>query len=148
MEANRLRGNSLDMKLLLDTSFLIYCAEKGRDFLSLAEEALGEPLECYVLKDVLGELRALRAKPGKRGLMASAAAQIAEKMKLLESRSEKLSTDEKLILEAKRIGAAIATIDFDLIAEAREKGVPILTISEDQRIIFEGVRPQPPRGNP
>jgi len=127
------------MKLLVDSSFLIYCAEKGRDFLALAEEALEEPLECYILEDVLRELEALRARRGKRGLMASAAIQIAKRMRVLKSQADEgLPTDEKLILEAKRIGATIATIDFDLIAEARRRGVPILTIGEDQRIIFEG----------
>ena len=33
------------MKVLVDASFLMLCAEAGRDFMHMAEEAIGEPIE-------------------------------------------------------------------------------------------------------
>ncbi len=128
------------MKVLVDSSFLIHCAERGKDLIALAEERLGERLECYLLEEVLKELRGLSARRGRRAAMASTALKIAEKMKLIKSHAEDLPTDEKLLQEAKRIQAAIATIDFELIDKARERGISILTVTRDLRIVFEGVR--------
>jgi len=126
--------------VLVDSSFLLLCAEKGRDFISLAEESLRERLECYVLEDVLNELGRLSSKKGKRGALASVALRIAEKMKVIKSSSD-LGTDEKLIEESKRRGMVIATIDGDLIKKSKEKGLPILTIKRDQSVLLIGRRP-------
>lgn len=127
------------MKVLVDTSFLLLCIEKGRDFISLAEEKLGEPLECYVLEDVLNELKSLEGRGGKRGGFASLALRIAERFKRI-SGERSLSPDEKLLREAEKMGAAIATIDLELMGRAREKGISIISVGADQRVRFEGVR--------
>jgi len=128
------------MKLLVDSSFLIYCAEKGRDFISLAEQTLGEKLECYVLEEVLAELRKLASKNGKRGALASVGLRIAEKMKVVRSSlPESVNTDQKLLEESKRLKMVLATVDGDLIDKAREQGLPILTVKKDQSILFMGV---------
>ena len=139
MEANRLRESRVIMKILVDASFLLLCAEKGRDFISLAEESLGDKLECYVLEDVLKELKRLAARGGKRGTLAGVALKIAEKMnKLRSDLPETLEVDQKLLEEAERLGMALASIDMDLISKARERGIPILTVKKDQSIFFTG----------
>jgi len=127
------------MKVLVDTSFLIFCVESGRDFISLAEEKMKEPFECYILEDILNELKAIQGRGGRKGAMASLALKIAENMKKL-SGGENLPVDEKLIRKAKKIGAAIASIDLQLVKKARKRGVPVLSIGSDQRVIFEGFR--------
>ena len=128
------------MKLLVDSSFLIYCAEKGRDFISLAEQTLGEKLECYVLEEVLAELRKLASKKGKRGALARVGLRIAEKMKVVRSSlPEDVNTDQKLLEESKKLKMVLATVDGGLINEAREQGLPILTVKKDQSILFMGV---------
>lgn len=127
------------MKILVDASFLLLCAEKGRDFISLAEESLGDKLECYVLEDVLKELKRLAARGGKRGTLAGVALKIAEKMnKLRSDLPETLEVDQKLLEEAERLGMTLASIDMDLISKARERGIPILTVKKDQSIFFTG----------
>ena len=139
MEANRLRESRVIMKILVDASFLLLCAEKGRDFISLAEESLGDKMECYVLEDVLKELKGLAARGGKRGTLAGVALKIAEKMnKLRSDLPETLEVDQKLLEEAERLGMALASIDMDLISKARERGIPILTVKKDQSIFFTG----------
>ena len=139
MEANRLRENRVIMKILVDASFLLLCAEKGRDFISLAEESLGDKLECYVLEDVLKELKRLAARGGKRGTLAGVALKIAEKMnKLRSDLPETLEVDQKLLEEAERLGMTLVSIDMDLISKARERGIPILTVKKDQSIFFTG----------
>ncbi len=127
------------MKVLVDTSFLLLCVEKGRDLISLAEEKLGEPLECYVLEDVLNELKSLEGRGGKRGAFASLALRIAERFRKIGG-GRNLPPDEKLLREAERIGAAIATVDLELLERARRKGIPTISVGADQRIRFEGVR--------
>ncbi len=47
------------MRALLDTSFLMLCAEVGRDLLPLVSDKLGEPIEPCTLPQVMAELRAL-----------------------------------------------------------------------------------------
>ncbi|MCD6536177.1 MAG: hypothetical protein J7K49_04005 [Thaumarchaeota archaeon] len=127
------------MKILVDASFLLLCAEKGRDFISLAEESLGDKLECYVLEDVLKELKRLAARGGKRGTFAGVALKIAEKMnKLRSDLPETLEVDQKLLEEAERLGMTLVSIDMDLISKARERGIPILTVKKDQSIFFTG----------
>ncbi len=127
------------MKVLVDTSFLLLCAERGKDFISLSEEKLGETLECCVLEDILNELKSIKGRGGRRGAMASLALRIAENMKRVRS-EEDLPADEKLLREAEKIGAAIASIDLGLVRKARKRGIPVISIGSDQRVIFEGVR--------
>ena len=127
------------MKVLVDTSFLLLCVEKGRDLISLAEEKLGEPLECYVLEDVLNELKSLEGRGGKRGAFASLALRIAERFRKIGG-GRNLPPDEKLLREAERMGAAIATVDLELLGRARRKGVPVISVGADERIRFEGIR--------
>ncbi|MCS7132285.1 MAG: hypothetical protein N3F65_01240 [Nitrososphaeria archaeon] len=125
------------MRVLVDASFLLLCAERGRDFISLAEESLGEKLECYVLDDVLRELKGLMARGGKRGALAGVALKIAEKMNKMKSLLPgTLGVDQKLIEEAKKQRMILASIDMDLISKAREMGVPILTVRRDQSIFI------------
>ena len=127
------------MKVLVDTSFLMLCAEKGRDFITLAEETLGEKLECYVLEDVLNEVRMLASRKGKKAVMAAAALKIAEKMRVLKSETEGVrKTDEKLLAESSRNKFVLATVDNQLIKKAKERGLPVLTVKEDQSILFIG----------
>lgn len=131
------------MKVLVDTSFLLLCVERGRDFISLAEEKLGEPLECYVLDDVLNELKSLKGRGGKRGAFASLALKIAERFRRVCGESG-LPPDEKLLWEAEKIGAAIVTADLGLIGRARRRGIPVISVGTDQRIMFEGSGFRPP----
>lgn len=127
------------MKVLVDTSFLLLCVEKGRDFISMAEEKLGEPLECYVLEDVLNELKSLEGRGGRKGAFASLALRVAERFRRIGG-ERGLPPDEKLLREAERVKAAIATVDLELLSEARRRGVPVISVGGDQRIRFQGVR--------
>lgn len=139
MEIDRIRKNSVNMKVLVDASFLLLCAEKRRDFISLIEESLREKLECYVLEDVLEELEKLSLRRGKKGALSRVALKIAEKMVKIESDlPENLEVDQKLLEEAKKRGMAVATVDMELFSKASEMGIPALTVKRDQSIFFAG----------
>ncbi|OYT66680.1 MAG: hypothetical protein B6U65_05080 [Candidatus Wolframiiraptor sp. EX4484-121] len=52
------------MKVLFDASFLMLSAELGKDLISLAEDAVGERIEPYILSDSLEELKSLSRRGG------------------------------------------------------------------------------------
>ncbi len=139
MEVNRVREDSLAMKVLVDASFLMLCAEAGRDFMHMAEEAIGEPIEPYVTEEVLNELKSIAGRGGRRGRLAALALKIAGGMSLIRGGGD-VPADMRLLQEAARLKAAIATVDLSLIRRARSLGIPVMSIGSDMRIVFEGVR--------
>lgn len=139
MEVNRVREDSLAMKVLVDASFLMLCAEAGRDFMHMAEEAIGEPIEPYVTEEVLNELKSIAGRGGRRGRLAALALKIAGGMSLIRGGGG-VPADMRLLQEAARLKAAIATVDLSLIRRARSLGIPVMSIGSDMRIVFEGVR--------
>jgi rRNA-processing protein FCF1 len=127
------------MRVLVDASFLILCAEAGRDFIRLAEDVIGEPIEPYVTEEVLNELRSIAGRGGRRGQLASIALEIASRMNVIGG-GDRIPADMRLLQEATRLKAAIATMDINLIRRARSLGIPVISVGSDMRVIFEGVR--------
>jgi len=127
------------MKVLVDASFLMLCAEAGRDFIRLAEDVIGEPMEPCITEEVLNELRSIAGRGGRRGRFASIALEIAGRMHVIGGGGE-MPADMRLLQEAARLKAAIATMDMNLIKRARSLGIPVISIRSDKRIIFEGFR--------
>ncbi len=127
------------MKVLVDASFLMLCAEAGRDFIRLAEDVIREPMEPYVTEEVLNELRSIARRGGRRGRLASIALEIAGRMHVIGGGGE-MPADMRLLQEAARLKAAIATMDMNLIRRARSLGIPVISVGSDKRIIFEGFR--------
>ncbi len=127
------------MKVIVDASFLMLCAEMGRDLMQMAEEVIGEPIEPYVAGEVLDELKNIARKRGKRGRFASLALMAASRMKLIVG-ERNMPTDLRLLQEAGRLKAAIATVDLNLMRQARSLGIPVISVGSDKRIVFEGAR--------
>jgi len=130
------------MKVLFDTSFLMLSAELGRDLISLAEDAVGEKIEPYILSDSLEELKAISRHMGKRASLAKVALKLAEKMTLIKlDLEEALEVDEKLLRASRMHGLVLATIDSKLMKRAREIGVPVLSVGRGLKIRLEGIIP-------
>ncbi|MEM2003937.1 MAG: hypothetical protein QXQ37_04715, partial [Nitrososphaerota archaeon] len=64
------------MEALIDTSFLMLMAEKGRNIISMIEDKLNDCLEPIILKSVIDELVKLSKQKGKRALYAKTALKI------------------------------------------------------------------------
>ncbi len=117
------------MRALLDTSFLMLCAEVGRDLLSLVSDKLGEPIEPCTLPQVMAELRALTRAKGKRGRTAALALEMAGRFRVIEPAVEG-EVDEVLIATARREGCLLVTADLELFRKALEKGMRAAFVSE------------------
>jgi rRNA-processing protein FCF1 len=117
------------LRALLDTSFLMLCAEVGRDLLSLVSDKLGEPIEPCTLPQVMSELRALTRVKGKRGRTAVLALEIAGRFSVIEPAVEG-EVDEVLITTARREGCLLVTADLELFRKALEKGMRAAFVSE------------------
>ncbi len=117
------------MRALLDTSFLMLCAEVGRDLLSLVSDKLGEPIEPCTLPKVMAELRALTRAKGKRGRTAALALEMAGGFSVIEPAVEG-EVDEVLIATARREECLLVTADLELFRKALEKGMRAAFVSE------------------
>jgi rRNA-processing protein FCF1 len=117
------------LRALLDTSFLMLCAEVGRDLLSLVSDKLGEPIEPCTLPQVMAELRALTRAKGKRGRTAAVALEMAGRFRVIEPAVEG-EVDEVLITTARREGCLLVTADLELFRKALEKGMRAAFVSE------------------
>jgi rRNA-processing protein FCF1 len=117
------------LRALLDTSFLMLCAEVGRDLLSLVSDKLGEPIEPCTLPQVMAELRALTRAKGKRGRTAAVALEMAGRFSVIEPAVEG-EVDEVLIATARREGCLLVTADLELFRKALEKGMRAAFVSE------------------
>jgi rRNA-processing protein FCF1 len=117
------------LRALLDTSFLMLCAEVGRDLLSLVSDKLGEPIEPCTLPQVMAELRALTRAKGKRGRTAALALEMAGRFSVIDPAVEG-EVDEVLIATARREGCLLVTADLELFRKALEKGMRAAFVSE------------------
>ncbi len=116
------------MPVLIDTSFLLLIVESGRDILQLIEEKLGEPVVPLVPDSVIGELKRLSAREGRRGRAAKLALSMAERMRRLES-SQEVEADEELVRLASRTGYAVVTADSSLQKRLRRQGLKCIYVS-------------------
>ncbi len=121
------------MRVLLDSSFLLLMAETGRDLLAVAEEALGDVIQPYILRDTINELKSMAGRRRGRAAYARAALKIAGRATVVETR-EGGKVDEKLLAAALGLGMTLATVDLRLISEAKKRGVRVLTVRRDMRI--------------
>ncbi|MEM1944830.1 MAG: hypothetical protein QW756_08210 [Nitrososphaerota archaeon] len=115
------------MRVLVDTSLLMLCAEKGRDYLSILEGKLGEKLEPLVPTTVRDELAKLSTKPSKKGRVALVALRMAETMSLIDA-GELGGVDASLGAISKSLGLPVATVDRELARRLRTVGVEVIMV--------------------
>ena len=123
-------------KIILDTNFLIYCAENKIDYVTEIARLMTEGYELFVPFQVVHELEDLYKK-GKK-FSDRSAAWIA--LKILRSNNVKTltasgRTADEAILNLVRIGSIIATLDLEL----RQKlaGTRVIVVQGNKKLAFE-----------
>ena len=108
------------MEVVLDTSFIIACAQKKRDYLREIELTFGK-VNFIVPSSVLRELEFLNSVEARVGK------KIAE-MHGFEIVDCEESADDCVIKIAEERGAFVASFDSKLRRRAREKGIRVITV--------------------
>ena len=123
------------MLVLLDTSILIFLAERPSSYLDDLQGALGK-VELCVTRPVIGELRSLSGTRGSRAKKAKGALTFVDGLRVIEHGGE---ADDSLVSVALAEGATVGTLDQELVASLRRKGIPVATVKGD-RLLFFGAR--------
>lgn len=120
------------IRIILDTNFVIYCAEKKIDYANQISELMSEGYELVVLKQVFNELEDLKQNSKKYSdrTAANLALQILKfnNIHIVEARGR--NTDEAIV-NASRFNI-VATLDDGL----RKRVGRVLVISQDKKLIF------------
>ncbi len=120
------------VRVIVDSSFLLEMVEIGKDLLRLAEDMIEDRIEAIVLPGVLEELANLSGRPGRKGLKARLALQIARKFEILDfPRSGGEAVDDYIVRAASELGIPVATNDVELRAKLRAAGIPHIYLRAD-----------------
>lgn len=127
----------MDMiKVILDTNFLIYCAENKIDYRHAIDDLIHEGYELVVPKQVAIELQSIERTATK--LSDRSAAFLA--LRLLEHNNIKIievkgDYADEAILNLARIGNIVATLDLEL--RNKLKNSRKIVITGNKRVVFE-----------
>lgn len=126
-------------QVLIDSSFILACLEKGKDLLSIAEKRFGSVFKPVTADAIIEELKLIASKGGKRGRLASLALEIVSKYNII---SDKPMPNEdvdsfiaRIAFEKKLI---VATNDVKLRSRLRKLGVPHLYLRYDGSVDYFG----------
>lgn len=124
------------VKVLLDSSALIYCVSGKANFIVELENLLDKADFC-VTESTIRELILLsKIRKGSLASSAKKALEIAKKAKILKSASE--NVDEDLLIVAKKAKAIVATSDKSLREKLIKNGVAVAFPARGKRIRIDG----------
>ncbi len=122
------------MKVLLDANFLMLPVQFKIDVFRQVEELFDEPVEFFVPRPVLDELKALK---GKDRLKARAMVQFVEKRGRVKVLEERGRPDELLLKHARKWKGSVwvATGDKSLRKLLKQFGAGVLLLREKAQIV-------------
>ncbi len=112
-------------KVVFDSSFLLAVVERPTTWFEDMTELLGA-LEPVTLDCVLAEMDRLSVGQGRRGRYASLAKQLASKFQV--AKAGRAGVDEEIVSYALANGAAVATLDRELIGALKGLRVKVVTL--------------------
>ena len=124
------------IQVILDTNFLVYCAENKVDYVPGIAEIMNEGYELVVPNQVVSELKGIYAKSKK--LSDRSAAWLA--LKLLEHNKVKVidargTYADEAIIGLVRMGSVVATVDLEL--RKKLKNTRLIVIKGTRKIGWE-----------
>lgn len=143
MEINWLWGvkrlsNNIE-EVLIDSSFILACLEKGKDLLSIAEKRFGSVFKPVTADAIIEELKLIASKGGKRGRLASLALEIVSKYNIISDKPmPNEDVDSFIVRIAFEKKLIVATNDVKLRSRLRKLGVPHLYLRYDGSVDYFG----------
>lgn len=125
--------------VLVDSSFILACVEKGRDFFTIVERRFDRVFKPVIARAILEELKSIASKGGKRGRLASLAFEIASKYeKLPDEPMPNEDIDSFIVRVAFEKKLIVATNDVHLRSRLRKLGVPHIYLRYDGNVDYFG----------
>jgi rRNA-processing protein FCF1 len=118
------------LEVVLDTSFLLELVSKPIKRLDELEVLLGK-VEFIILEPTVKELKRLASKPGVKAKKAYAALKYVKNLRVVNLDDRRLNVDSAILYYALKHGAAVATLDQELMGRLKEEGVVVITLRED-----------------
>ena len=116
--------------IILDTSFLVACAEFNIDYYSEIMRILNEKYVLAIIDKTINELDSLIANGKKQALHAKLAKSILLKKKVEVIKTSNNTYVDLLILKQATPEYLVATIDVELKAELKKKNVGVIVIRQ------------------
>lgn len=118
-------------KIILDTDFLVHCAENRVDYVTEMERICNFKYQLYVIDKTMDELdRIIEKKKQKARLAAKLAKIILKAKKIPEIKTKKDKTTDELMLENLDKDTIIATMDANLKRILKKKSVPVVILRQ------------------
>ena len=123
--------------IILDTDFLVFCAEHKIDYVTELNRVCDFPFTIVVLDKTLHELESVAAKSAKNAIAVKLAKTILQKKKLAILPTNKNKPADALILQFVNEHFCVATQDKKFKEKARAKGACIITVRQKKYLIME-----------
>lgn len=124
-------------KIILDTSFLVSCAEFKVDLFSEFERICDFSFELFIVDKSLVELDFIEKKGGKSKAFVNIVKLFLQKgIKTIKSNSQK-SVDDLIIETVDKESCAVATQDAELKRRLKQKQIPVITIRQKKYLILQ-----------
>ncbi len=124
--------------IILDTSFLVACAEFRIDYVQEINRIMQETFTITVIDKTINELDVLIAKGGKQAQHAKLAKAILARKTIALIQTSAGSHVDKLILEkAKQESHMAATIDTELKKKLQQKKIGLIMVRQKKYLAIE-----------
>ena len=134
METYRLRHDKVPL-ILLDSSALIHALSRRIDIISWFDMLFASSYKVCVTKAVLEELKKLSAtSTGKTRLLAILSLKLCEKCTIIDTQT--MIADDSLLEASLTHDGVVFTCDSGLRRRLSEHGIPVIIITNDNRLIF------------
>jgi len=116
------------MRVIVDSSFLMMCADYGKGLLERLEEKLGSKIKLVAPLVVKLELERIAEKPGRKGALARGALRILAEAEMVETANRE-NVDGAILELARRTKYPVVTVDKTLARLLRENRVNVITMT-------------------
>ncbi len=123
--------------IILDTSFLVACAEFGIDYEQEFSRILDEKFVLSVVDKTLEELDGLIVRGKKQGMHAKLAKRILAKKDVRVIKTSGGHADKLILDHAVPEECVVATIDAGLKTRLKKNGVELLVIRQKKYVMLE-----------
>ena len=119
---------------MLDTSFLVHCAQLGVDWATELRILCDFTYQPAIVDKTLDELDMIIGQGGKKKAAAKLAKLMLAKVRVIKTKKEKHV--DALILDRVKSGMLVATHDAAFKRKLKAKGIPVIVLRQKKYLVF------------